>query len=446
MEASVWKRKVNLLLLGIPLIVASQQGLLHLGDATLPLTFVLSALSLIPLAGFLESAVEELAELLGEFIGGLLHTTSTNIAELAIGLSLLLSFAGSGGSEIVLGSIAGVIIRNSLLFLGLATFFGALRNGKMYFNAKTAGEYSTVFALAVIGLSLPTLAHFIFAANGASEGAAGAGDFLVLGRYPLSLALAYVLLVIYIAYVLFVVFHVQSGEKPKKARGRLAVIAEQIPTLRPQPDTQALFPEERERAEEKLAEEAGGRSGHARAKYAAEKRRARAERGETHFLEGHRVARGLLAVLILALATAGVAAMSEAFAHSVEALISQNEGLKQYEFFLGLVLIPVLAGMVELYGTVGMARRNKMVITMEVTAGATIQMILLVVPVLVIVGALTGHALDLVFKPLAVIVLAAATFAFMLLSRDGESTLMEGVQLCAIWLLLAVVAIFLYPG
>jgi Ca2+:H+ antiporter len=109
-----------------------------------------------------------------------------------------------------------------------------------------------------------------------------------------------------------------------------------------------------------------------------------------------------------------------------------------------LILIPVLAGVVELYGSVGAARENRMEITMAVTAGASIQMILLVVPVVVLVGLFTEHPLDLVFTPIEVIVFGASTFIFMLLSRDGESTWLEGVQLCALWALVAVAALFIH--
>jgi len=186
LEISVWKRKVNIFLLFIPLVIFSiwiEENLLHEALAGLEeqqrvlvvggVIFVLAALSLIPLAGFLESAVEELAELLGEFLGGLLHTTASNVAELALALSVLTSFAGSRGSEIVLSSVAGVIVRNALLFLGIATLLGCWRNGKMRFSPEAAGEYSTVFALAVTGLSLPTLAAVIRSASAGAEGSAG---------------------------------------------------------------------------------------------------------------------------------------------------------------------------------------------------------------------------------------------------------------------------------
>lgn len=454
MERSVWKRKVNVFLLFIPLVLFSaqieplleeplagleeQQRVMLVSGAI----FLCAALSLIPLAGFLESAVEELAELLGQFLGGLLHTTASNIAELALALSVLTSFAGSRGSEIVLSSVAGVIVRNALLFLGIATLLGCWRNGKMRFSPEAAGEYSTVFALAVTGLSLPTLAAFVTAPTAGAEGGSGGGTaeagLLVFDRVPFAVCIAVVLLISYAAYLIFVVFKPRTGYNmadKSKQRTTSERSSDSSASL-VAPDTQALFEEERVSAETKL-------SPHARLR--AERRAARTEAGEEGFLAGHRVLRGLLALLILLVAAVGVVVMSEHFADSVKEMVETNADLSHYEFFLGLILIPVLAGIVELYGSVGMARRKKMDITMAITAGASIQMILLVVPILVIVGWLTGHPLGLVFTPLNVIIFVAATFAFMLLSRDGESTMLEGVQLVALWLLLAVTALYLPP-
>ncbi len=465
LETSVWKRKINILLLGIPLVLF--RGLIPLpeeleGYKTI-FVFILSAASLIPLAGFLESAVEELAELLGDIIGGLLHTTATNVAELTLSLFILLAFTGGEGGEasgatVVEGTIAGVIIRNSLLFLGLATFLGCWRNGRMKFSQDIASDFSTVFALAVTGLCLPTLAALIFGGRNTEE-----MGLTISGRFaPLSLLLAGVLLVSYVAFIAFSVFRFRDGEnllersrlrkalRRRQQHGRTGGEASGEPNLllATQPDVQALFSEERASAEARLSgvhEKPAARPRHGRAKLSEERRRAREERGEEGFLAGSRVGRGVVAALILAVATAGVALMSEGFADSTKELLEANANLEQYQFFLGLILIPLLAGVVELYGSVGMARRKRMDITMEITAGATIQMILLVVPILVIVGAVTGHPIDLVFAPLEIIVFGAATFTFMLLSRDGESTILEGVQLCTLWLLFAVAAFFLPP-
>ena len=451
LERSVWKRRVNVFLLFIPLVIFSawiEEHVLHEPLAGMEehqrtlliggVIFLCAAVSLIPLAGFLESAVEELAELLGQFLGGLLHTTASNVAELALALSVLTSFAGSRGSEIVLSSVAGVIVRNALLFLGIATLLGCLRNGKMTFNTKAAGEYTTVFALAVTGLSLPTLASFIAGATAGAEGGGGgesAGEGLIaFGHIPFAVCIAVVLLISYVAYLIFVVFRL--GAEPRAKKGKPGDTPADGSSSLAGVDTQALFEPERASAEERLS---------AHQRLSAARKAARDEAGSGHFLKGHPAVRGILAALILVVAAAGVVVMSEHFADSVKEMVEVNADLSHYEFFLGLILIPVLAGIVELYGSVGMARRKKMDITMAITAGASIQMILLVVPILVLVGWLTGHPLSLVFTPLNVIIFGAATFAFMLLSRDGESTMLEGVQLIALWLLLAVTALFLPP-
>ncbi|HEX6818654.1 MAG TPA: hypothetical protein VF120_09790 [Ktedonobacterales bacterium] len=481
MEGSIIKRKINILLLGIPLVLfygpiaarfdSQLSGLGERRDTVVSgVIFLLAGLSLIPLAGFVESAVEELAELLGPFIGGLLHTTFGNVAELTIGLSLLL-FGGAAGPNIVLGSIAGVIIRNSLLGLGLATILGSFRNGRMKFDAENASEYSTVFALAVIGLSLPTVASMVLGGPSHERDATEIHQLTIL-----SLALAIVLVISYIAYLAFAVFRVQEGYNLVEKRLRKRQAKQQARVERRErrhqsalvapPDTQALFSEERQQAFQRLERgstsvavaerepEEGGpepeperKRIYAKAGKLEAKRRKREEAGEEGVLAGHRVLRGIIAALVLAVATAGVASMSEAFAKQVERLLGDNPQFKPYEFFLGLILIPVLAGMVEIYGSIQSARENRMEITMAVTAGASIQMILLVVPILVIAGYIAGpsHALALVFQPLHIIIFGASTFIYMLLSRDGESTWLEGAQLCTLWLLVAVTALFLHP-
>ncbi len=450
------RRKVNVFLLGIPVaLYLSQTPAEERGLAINIVIFVAAALSLLPLAGFVESAVEELAELLGQFIGGLLHTTFGNLAELAIGVLILVEHV-QGGAEIVRASIAGSVIRNSLLFLGIATLMGAWRNGKMKFDAENASEYSTVFALAVIGLALPTV----------SARLPGFNEEHALG---LSLALAGVLLLSYIGYVLFAVFRVSEGYNlvAHRQQRRLARQAQRLQRKRrhddnvalPIPgnsDINALFQEERSRAEERLADDASATAVAVAAPARTQRKRIdprgarleakleeRAERGESEsgLLAGHPVWRGLFATLVLAVCATGVVVMSERFVGTIEPVAKQV--FSGNELFIGLIVIPVIGGMVELTGAVGMARRNRMEITMGVTAGASIQMILLVAPVLVIVGHLVGMPFDLIFQPLPLAVFVASSFVFMLLGRDGESSWLEGIQLVGFWLLTASTAFFL---
>ena len=483
MERSVWVRWINLGLLIIPVVIFREK--LGLEDG--PLLLLLAALTLIPLSSFLESAVEELEELFGQFIGGLLHTTFGNAAELAIALTLLLSFpAGDkNGSQIVLSSVAGVVIRNSLLILGVATIAGAMKNGRMKFSPENAGEYSSFFALAVTGLCLPTVAFLVAKSNDSEFDPA---KLRVFGQYSISLCVGVALLAAYIAYILFAVFRLRAGEnlvekaqalrEAKRqhtlhAKGKASLVGMGVNPLDPPPGVEALFSDERQQAEAELVARAGQNISvmtvmtsaepapkkSAKARYAEEKRKTRklqvvaraAERGVEEaegeaegFLHRHKWLRITLALGILALAATGVVFMSEAFAGSVEVIGGQYEHYVN-GFFLGLILIPVVGGAVELYGATGMARRNLIEITMGVTAGASIQMVTVVVPVLVIVGYLTNHPLLLNFNPLEVVIFVAGSFLFMLLSRDGEATILEGVQLCSLWALLAATAYFLPP-
>jgi Ca2+/H+ antiporter len=494
-QKSIWLRWINVLLLGIPVVLLRER----LGLEEGPLLAILAALSLIPLSGFLESAVEELEELLGEFLGGFLHMTFGNVAELAIALSLLLQQAPgeTNGSQIVLGSIAGVVIRNSLLGLGVATIFGALKNGRMGFDADRAGQYSTIFALAVIGLCLPTLASYLAQANDPNAGAE-LPTLLVFQHYSLSFLVSLVLLGSYLAYTLFAIFRVRDGvdlveqsfqrrlERRRQREARrsgtqapVAVAAAAaglsgadesdaginlfgVSPANPTPGVQSLFKQERDQAEYELTQRVENATSQrtAKAQYAAIKRQERRTRATQHGegAEGaeregaeregglalHPVVRGLIAVVILGVAALGVVYMSEAFAGSVELLARENEQFVN-PFFVGLIVIPIVGGLVEMYGTTGMAKRNLMEVVMGVTAGASIQMILVIVPILVIVGHFTHHPLMLIFAPLEIIIFGAATFLFMLLTRDGESTILEGIQLCSLWALLAATAYFLPP-
>ncbi|MHB8903150.1 MAG: calcium:cation antiporter, partial [Thermoguttaceae bacterium] len=119
--------------------------------------FLVSCLAIIPLAGLMGRATENLAETMGAGIGGLLNATFGNAAELIIALIAL-----SKGPEmypLVKASITGSIIGNILLVLGLSILLGGFRFPRQQFNRTAAGMGATLLTLASIGLIVPTL-HF----------------------------------------------------------------------------------------------------------------------------------------------------------------------------------------------------------------------------------------------------------------------------------------------
>ena len=173
---------MNWLLLFVPITI----GLEVLSPERYLLIFAASCLAILPLAGWMGRATEQLAERLGEGIGGLLNATFGNAAELIIALAAL----RAGLYDVVKASIAGSIIGNILLVLGAAMLCGGLRRPEQHFNPAGARSQATMLTLAAIALILP--AAFQAAAHTTAAG---------LGR--LSVAIAVVLLFAYLLNLVF---------------------------------------------------------------------------------------------------------------------------------------------------------------------------------------------------------------------------------------------------
>ena len=135
---------------GILLLAALAAEALH---APAPWIFLSAAAALVPLAGILGRATEELSLRTGPAIGGLLNATFGNATELIIALVAL----NSGHVEIVKASITGSIVGNLLLVLGLAVFVGGLKFKTLKFNRVNAGVATSTMSLAVLALLIPAL-------------------------------------------------------------------------------------------------------------------------------------------------------------------------------------------------------------------------------------------------------------------------------------------------
>jgi Ca2+:H+ antiporter len=107
--------------------------------------------------------------------------------------------------------------------------------------------------------------------------------------------------------------------------------------------------------------------------------------------------------------------------------------------FVGLVLIAILTNLPEHVSAVGFARRNNMTLSLEIGMSSALQIALFVVPVLVLIStALTGTPLDLVFSPFALIALVMTAMIANYISADGICHWLEGVQLIAVYVLIAI--------
>jgi Ca2+:H+ antiporter len=147
------------------------------------------------------------------------------------------------------------------------------------------------------------------------------------------------------------------------------------------------------------------------------------------------------AIVILAAATLGVVLLSELLVGAVESVVSQY-GLS--EFFIGIILIPIVGNVAEHLVAVQSAYRNKMELSMEISLSSSLQIALFVAPLLVFISLAMGHPLTLMFNPFELVSLGAGVLIAALVSMDGESNWLEGATLMAVYLILGL-AFFLLP-
>jgi Ca2+:H+ antiporter len=147
------------------------------------------------------------------------------------------------------------------------------------------------------------------------------------------------------------------------------------------------------------------------------------------------------ALIVLGLATVGVAFLSELLVGAVEPVVIS---LGVSEFFLGLILIPIVGNVAEHLVAVKVAMANKMELSVEIAIASSLQIALFVAPVLVFISLLLGHPLQLIFNSFELLALIAGVLIAALVSSDGESNWLEGAELLAVYLILSL-AFFLLP-
>jgi Ca2+:H+ antiporter len=195
------------LLVFLPLAVLAER--LHWGPLWI---FAFAALAIVPLAGLMGEATEQLASRLGAGVGGLLNATFGNAAELIIAVLAL----RRGLFDVVQASLTGSIIGNSLLVLGLAILLGGAKRERQTFDRSAAGVGSTLLALAAIGLVIPAVFHTI--AEGAVDRHVLSGEREAMLEHELSLLIAVVLFAVYVLSLIFSLRthpHLYRGHDPE---------------------------------------------------------------------------------------------------------------------------------------------------------------------------------------------------------------------------------------
>lgn len=369
-------------LIFIPISIAAH----FLDWGSLPI-FITAGLAILPLAGWMGAATEEIAVVSGPSIGGLLNATFGNATELIVALVAL----NAGLVNVVKASITGSIISNLLLVMGFAMLLGGIRYKEQTFQSVVARVNASSMNLAVIALLLPTAMQYT--SSGIDEATI----------QKLSIAVAIVLILVYGLTLLFSMrTHAYLYD---------VGVAEMEPT-----ESETASPE-----------------------FSAPPLEGEQDTAESESAE-HKVNLKLWIGVLLA-ATIFVAVESELLVGSLE---EATTSLGLTELFTGVILLPIIGNAAEHATAITVAIKNKMDLSLSVAVGSSLQIALFVAPVLVIAGWVLGQPMDLDFNPFELVAVAVAVLIANSISSDGQSNWLEGTLLLAAYAVLAL-AFFFHP-
>ncbi|HEU6452737.1 MAG TPA: calcium/proton exchanger [Gemmatimonadaceae bacterium] len=346
------------------------------------LIFVLSALAILPLSTLLGDATEHLAAYAGPTVGGLLNATLGNLAELIIAIIAL----RAGLLDLVKASITGSIIGNLLLVLGVAQVVGGMKYKVQKFSPHLAGMNAALLIIAAVGLVVPALFH---------------------GAHPDPARVQTVRMSEFVAVVL--------------------IIGYGLSLLYSMGTHRDAFAESANEAGKEIAHGAHGAGG--------SERDAKGEGGD-HGEVGWSLTRSIVTLLVVAVA---IAFMSELLVGATQESI-HTLGLS--ELFVGIIVVPIIGNAAEHSAAILMAARNRMDLAVGIAVGSSVQVALLVAPLLVFAGLLFGQPMDLAFTTFEVASVALAVWIGAAIVVDAESNWLEGALLLCVYAILAVAFFF----
>jgi Ca2+:H+ antiporter len=140
-------------------------------------------------------------------------------------------------------------------------------------------------------------------------------------------------------------------------------------------------------------------------------------------------------VIMLAIAGAAVGLMSEVLVGSIS---EASESIGVSEFFVGVIVVAIVGNAAEHWVAILVAFKNKMDLAVNIAVGSSAQIALFVAPILVLVSFVLGPSpMPLVFNGFELGAVLIAVLIANYVTSEGESTWFEGVQLLAVYLILA---------
>jgi len=340
------------------------------------LQFFLSVASVIPLAAFIGSATEALADRLGGKIGGLLNATFGNAPDVLVGVFGV----QKGLIPIVKATLVGALISNSALIMGLCCIVAGLAYKRPRFKRDEAGHHSVLMMLTVAAVLFPSLGPFV---------TGHASDTTLL---HISVGIAVILLLAYAAYVVYGIFGIESlGRSEPEGR-------ESRPLTERAADT---------------------------------------KHGWSVWLSAAVLVGATVALIpIIDTLTNNVVPVTQVLGWSdvfVGVIIVGNAG-NVAEAYAALKFARQKAGRPE----DSPSGDSGLDLALGIASASSIQIATFVAPVVVIYSLFTRHPMTLVFSPVEVAILALLAIIFAYIAQDGESNWLEGTQLVALYAMAAV--------
>ncbi|KAH6712991.1 hypothetical protein BKA61DRAFT_520003 [Leptodontidium sp. MPI-SDFR-AT-0119] len=345
---------LHVLLIFLPFAILAT--LLHWNPMT---QLVFGCLSIIPLSSLTDSVTYEISLRCGQTVGGLLSAILASTVEISFGIVAL----SHNEIDFLQATLLGHVVCCTLLGLGLSFTTGGLRFHEQEINSAALMTLSFSISVATTSTVLPTILNFIVSRFGKRT----EHDMTAL-----SLALAIVLLAIYILYLFYQLrTHTELFDEDEPG-----IEAEEYdePTLS---SWSALL---------------------------------------------------VLVVVIFLLVICWQSIVSNIGAIAAETHVSKA--------FVGFVLIPLICNAKTLFTTVRLAHRDKLSLVVDTTIALVLQILLFVLPILTVLGWIMNCELRYVFGMLQVVCLLAATLTMTLVLPNGRSTYLEGVFCLALYVII----------
>ncbi|KAI0590462.1 Calcium/proton exchanger [Pyrenophora tritici-repentis] len=407
---------INVLLVFVPVGFAVS----YAGLKPVPV-FIINFIAIIPLAAMLSNATEELAIRVGETLGGLLNATFGNAVELIVSVQALIK----DEITIVKTSLIGSMLSNLLLVLGMSFFLGGINRMEQFFNVTVAQTAASLLALCIASLIIPTVFHNTIAED---DAVAHNGAQDAVRNQELSHGTAVILFLVYCCYLGFqlkthvTMYNEPSQKVPKRKSGK----------------------KEEGDASRSIAAIGAGTAaasgGGVNMKALLKNTDGSDEDDEDDFETPSLSVVG--ALITLAISTTLVAFCSEFMVNSIEGLTATGHISTT---FVGLILLPIVGNAAEHATAVTVAIKDKMDLAIGVAVGSSMQIALLVFPLIVILGWILGKdCMTLYFDTFQIATLFVSVLLVNYLIQDGKSHWLEGILLMASYIIIALAAWF-YP-